>query len=67
MTIPETIKTARLKARLTQQALGEALGYEGTSADSTVRRWESGSRPVPLEKIRKLAEVLQIPLDTLIP
>ena len=67
MTIPETIKAARLKAGLTQQALGEALGYEGTSADSTVRRWEAGSRPVPIEKIRKLAELLQITLDSLIP
>lgn len=67
MTIPETIRAARIKQGYTQQSLGEALGYEGTSADSTVRRWEAGSRPVPLEKIRKLAEVLQIPIDSLIP
>ena len=67
MTIPEKIKTARQKAGLTQQQLGEAVGYTGDTANATVRRWESGLRPVPIEKIRPVAKALNLTLDDLIP
>lgn len=65
--IPDTIKAARLRAALSQKELGEKLGYEGRSAEVTVQRWEAGSRPVPLEKIRALAAALNLTLDDLIP
>ena len=65
--IPDTIKAARLRCGFTQQELGEKLGYEGLTAQVSVRRWESGSRPVPLEKIRALAAALSLTLDDLIP
>lgn len=65
--IPAIIKAARIRCGYTQQELGEKLGYEGDSAQVTVRRWESGSRPVPLVKIRPLAAALNLTLDDLIP
>ena len=65
--IPDTIKAARIRAGMTQQELGEHLGYEGASAPVAVRQWESGRRPVPLEKIRALAAALNLTLDDLIP
>lgn len=67
MTIPEKIKQARIEAGLTQQKLGEAAGYEGRSALVTVQRWEYGTRPIPTEKLRIVAQVLNLPLDDLIP
>jgi len=65
--IPATIKAARLRANMTQQELGEKLGYSGNSAQVAVRQWELGRRPVPLEKIRALAAALSLTLDDLIP
>ena len=66
-TIPERIKQARLDAGLTQQKLGELCGYTGDSAQVTVRRWEAGSRPIPLEKLRTVARLLNLTLEDLIP
>ena len=65
--IPAIIKAARIRAGMTQQELGEKMGYEGASAPVAVRQWESGRRPVPLEKIRALATALNLTLDDLIP
>ena len=65
--IPDTIRAARMNAAFSQKELGEKLGYEGRSAEVTVQRWESGARPVPLEKIRALAAALNLTLDDLIP
>lgn len=65
--IPDTIRAARMNAGMTQQELGEKMGYAGDSAQVTVRRWEAGSRPVPLDKIRPLAAALNLTLDDLIP
>lgn len=65
--IPATIKAARLRCGYTQQELGEKMGYEGESAIVTARRWENGTRPVPIEKIRPLAAALNLTLDDLIP
>ena len=67
MTIPEKIKQARKEAGLTQKQVGEALGYTGGTAETSVRKWELGTRPVPLDKLRTLSQVLNIPLDQLIP
>lgn len=65
--IPAIIKAARIRCGYTQQELGEKMGYEGRSAEVTVQRWESGSRPVPIDKIRALAAALNLTLDDLIP
>ena len=65
--IPPIIKAARIRAGMTQQELGEKLGYDQSTASSTVRRWELGIRPVPVDKIRQLALVLNLTVDDLIP
>lgn len=67
MTIPEKIKKARQEAGLTQKQVGIALGYKEDVADVCVRRIELGMRPVPNKKLRTLSQVLNIPLDQLIP
>ena len=65
--IPDTIKAARIRAVMTQQELGEKMGYNPESAGPVVRAWESGRRPVPLEKIRALAAALNLTVDDLVP
>lgn len=65
--ITETIKKARLDAGLTQQKLGELCGYTGDSAQVSVGRWEAGSRPIPLEKLRTVAGLLNLTLEDLVP
>ena len=67
MTIPEKIRQARKEAGLTQKQVGLACGYDEKSAEVSARRWELGARPVPLDKLRILSQVLNIPLDQLIP
>lgn len=67
MTIPEKIKKARQEAGLTQKQVGLACGYDEKSAESFARQWERGTRPVPIDKLRALSQVLNIPLDQLIP
>lgn len=65
--IPAIIKAARLRCGYTQKELADKLGFTSTAADSIVRQWESGKRPVPLDKIRPLAAALNLTLDDLIP
>lgn len=67
LSIPERIRAARQAKGYTQRQLGELMGYEGRTGETTVQRWESGSRPVPIEKIRALAATLGLTLDDLIP
>ena len=67
MTIPEKIKKVRQEAGMTQKQVGLACGYEEKSAERTARHWESGTTPVPIEKLRPLSQVLNIPLDQLLP
>lgn len=64
---PQRITTARSRAGMTQQELGEQLGYAGATAQVTVGRWEAGTRPVPMSKIKALAEVLGIDPVKLLP
>ena len=65
--IPDTIRAVRMRAGMTQQELGEKLGYEGETAQVSVRRWETGKAPIPIVKIRALAAALNLTLDDLIP
>ena len=61
------IKTARKKAGLTQKKLGLLCGYGESSAERTVQFWEHDIQNPPLDKLRKLAEALNISLEELIP
>ena len=63
----EELKIARKRKILTQRQLGELLGYEGRSAETTIQCWEYNKAPIPLKHFRKLSEILEIPLDKFIP
>ena len=57
---PDTIRAARIAAGLTQKQLGEAAGLESITAQPFVASWEAGTRPVPRDKIKAVAEALHI-------
>lgn len=61
------LKEARIMSCLTQQRLGEILGFKGRCAIITVQRWESGERPIPIKYWRQLSGLLGIPLEHFIP
>lgn len=63
----EELREHRQRMKLTQQRLGELCGYKGKAALTTVQRWEYGTRPIPIEQFRKLAEILEIPVEKFIP
>ena len=65
--ICKLIRDQRKALNLTQQQLGEMCGYTGRNAESMVQQWEHGRSPVPINKLRALAEALQLTLDELIP
>ena len=60
MTTAEEVKTARLALGLTQQQLGEQLGYTGENAQRYVYDWEAGRRKVPRDKVKALADLLNL-------
>lgn len=62
--LANAIKEARTIKGFKQREVGEALGYDGDSAQVTVARWEAGTRPIPSDKIRELCKLLD--LDPLI-
>jgi transcriptional regulator with XRE-family HTH domain len=65
--IGSLIRTARLNRGMLQKDIGLSLGYPETSAQMTVARWEAGTRPVPMDKIKPLAELLGINPVELLP
>ncbi len=60
MNQPEHIRSARLALGLTQQQLGERIGYTGRTAELTVQAIESGRRKAPRDKVQKLADLLHL-------
>ena len=63
----EEFKKARQLKHLTQQRLGEMLGYKGRTAERMIQAWEYGERGIPAKYYRKLSEILEIPLEKFIP
>jgi len=63
----EELQKARIRKNLTQQHLGEMLGFKGRSAGNTVQKWEYGSQPIPTKYWKKLSEILDIPLEKFLP
>ena len=64
--IGEIIKEARIKKGLTQDELGTICGFE-KNPGLNIRHWESDRNPVPVDRLRRLAAALDLPLDDLIP
>ena len=67
MTLGEMIRVKRTYLGMSQRDLGERRGYRRTAAKNTVQLWEADKRPVPLNKLRIVSDVLQLPLERLIP
>ena len=64
----ETIRAARQSKGLSQAQLGMLCGYENRkTAENTVQFWEYGTKPVPIDRLRRLCAALDLPLDALIP
>ena len=57
---PALIRSARTALSLTQQQLGEQLGYTGRNAELMIQSIESSRRKVPRDKVQKLAELLNL-------
>lgn len=58
----ETIKSYRKAAKLTQKQLAEKL----SKAESTVRMWELGKNMPPLDTLKNIGAILNIPLGDLL-
>ena len=57
---PALIRSARITLGLTQQQLGERMGYTGRTAELTVQAIESGRRKVPRDKVKALSDLLRL-------
>lgn len=62
-TVGELIVRAREAAGLGQAQMGRKLGV----STSTVFRWEHDATDVPLERLRAIATLCQVPVEQLIP
>lgn len=61
------LRAMRILAGLTPRQLGERCGYSGDSGRAMVCQWESGDRPIPLDKMRLAAKALGVNVIELIP
>jgi transcriptional regulator with XRE-family HTH domain len=61
--IGQRVREAREAKGLSQEELGAALGYTATA----ISYFEAGSRKVRLEDLQRVAQVLDIDLDYLLP
>ncbi|WP_145515763.1 helix-turn-helix domain-containing protein [Yersinia aleksiciae] len=59
--IPKRLKTARLKANLTQEKLGVLAGIDEATAYSRMSHYESGTHRPTFETVCAFARVLNVP------
>ncbi|ACS87186.1 helix-turn-helix domain-containing protein [Musicola paradisiaca] len=59
--LPIRLKTARLRANLTQEKLGVLAGIEEATARSRISQYESGIHRPTFEMICAFAKVLNVP------
>lgn len=57
MTIGEKIKQARIAKGMTQEDLGEKLGYKSRSS---INKIETGERDIPRSQLKKIAHILGV-------
>ena len=65
--VGDMLKERRKLHGYTQRQLGELLGYEGRTAEMMVQKWEYNQRPINPKHYRKLAELLDMPVEAFIP
>lgn len=63
MMICERLKTARLKAGLSQEKLGKLAGIDPTSASARMNQYERGKHAPDYRLMCKVAEILQTPVS----
>ena len=56
MTIGQRIKSSRRAKGMSQEELGQRLGI----GKSTVSEWESGKRPLPIDTMEQISEILGV-------
>lgn len=61
-----TLKSARIKAGLTQQEVGIACGCSEKYSQRLVSFWENDYRPIPRDKISAISKLLNIPIENLL-
>ena len=61
------LRKARIEKGLTQKQLGEAVGLNPKSAQPLAAGWERGGRPVPRARLKRVAEVLGLNVEDLLP
>lgn len=57
MTIGEKIKQARIEKGMTQEELGEKLGYKSRSS---INKIETGERDIPRSQLKRIANILGV-------
>ena len=67
MTIAQLIYERRTALHLSRADIGRACGYTGAPARSIPARWELGQSLPPVERVRRLAAILCVPIDALVP
>ena len=60
LVVANLVREKRGELGLTQQALGEKIGYDGRTAELMIQSIESGRRGVPTAKVKVLAAVLGV-------
>ena len=57
--MPNTIKSERVRAGLSQDELAERIGV----SPITIRNWESGRNSLPVSKLIELSDIFQCSTD----
>lgn len=61
--IPDRLKESRIRAGLSQRALGILVGFDPSSASSRMNHYEKGRHVPDIETLRRIAEELGVPLN----
>ncbi len=61
--IPERLKAARKKAKITQKDLGVKIGMEESSASGRMNHYEKGRHVPDIGTLARMAEELEVPLN----
>ncbi|PSW06073.1 helix-turn-helix domain-containing protein [Photobacterium lipolyticum] len=61
--IPERLKAARKKAKITQKDLGVKIGMEQSSASGRMNHYEKGRHVPDISTLKRMAEELDVPLN----
>lgn len=61
--INERLKTARLRAKLSQEKLGKLAGIDPTSASARMNQYERGKHAPDYRLMTRVAEILNMPVS----